>query len=215
MRDSARWPGQIEEAYFTLEQVRALSSTIRSEVFWTFSYQEPYSTSDVAKMLMRSAPTVRYHVNELLKADLIYPVETRKRRSRTEEAFVHRIVRPYTPRPPYDEAYRHEVDRGLSAILRSAERERRAFLDLAQVDDSTHDLHLFRQAYIRLKPEKVAQLRKRLIDVLYEFIPDNDPEGIRMHVMGYLAPVFGESERLFEEKTGRKLKSDAEPTPEG
>src|SRR5687767_4085828 len=116
-------PGQVLTANFSLVQVRALSSVARSEVFWAFSPTEPRSANDVAAALRRTPPTVRYHVNELIKADMLLAVETRRRRSRTEEAYVHRIVRGYTPAPPYDKEYLEEMHRGLAAIFRHAERE--------------------------------------------------------------------------------------------
>jgi hypothetical protein len=100
MPSAELWPGQVDRAIFTLAQVRALSSVVRSEVFWAFSAFEPRSTNEVATAIRRTSPTVRYHVNELLKADMLIAVETRKKRSRIEEAYVHKMVRGYTPAPP-------------------------------------------------------------------------------------------------------------------
>ena len=114
-----RWPGQIERGILDLAQVRALASPARAEVYYAFSAEEPLSTNEVAVSLRRAAPTVRYHVNELMKAGLLLDVESRKRHARTESAYVHAMVYAFTARPPYEPEYLEEIHKGFEAILRT------------------------------------------------------------------------------------------------
>lgn len=200
------WPGQIEEAYLDLNQVRALASVVRSEVYWAFQTTEPLSTSDVARMLRRAAPTVRYHVNELLKVDLLLAVETRKRRSRIEDAYVHRIARAFTPRPPYDDEYLAEMNRGFAAILRAMERERASALTAANEDPPFYDHTLFRQAVIRIAPGRMRDLRQELVELLTRYGSSRDEEGTLVRIAAYMDPLIGESERHYRLTTGRELR---------
>jgi hypothetical protein len=199
------WPGQIEKANFSLDQVRALSSVARSEVFWAFSPTEPRSANEVAQAIRRSSPTVRYHINELIKADMLFSVETRRRRSRTEEAYVHRIVKGYTPPPPYSQDYLTEMHRGLAAIFRHAEREREALLVTGNEDPDFARKHIFRHAYLRLGPEKVAKLNQEMVELIYRYWDQEDPEGISMHLFGFTCPTLGESQERFLATTGKEI----------
>jgi hypothetical protein len=199
------WPGQVEEGNFSLTQVRALSSVARSEVFWAFSPTEPRSANEIASLIRRTRPTVRYHVNELIKADMLVAVQTRRRRSRTEEAYVHRIVRGYTPGPPYDKDYLAEMHRGLAAIFRHTEREREACLITGNEEPAYGVNHSFRQAYLRLSPEKIEILKKELSDVIYKYWGNEDAEGTMVHVMGLICPTLAESQDRFRTLTGKEI----------
>jgi len=205
MPSSKLWPGQVEKGFFTLEQVRALSSVARAEVFWAFTGAEPRSTNDVAEAIGRAAPTVRYHVNELVKADLLLVAETRKRHSRTEEAYVHKLLWGYTPRPPMDREYLVEVMRGFASIMKAMELERTAALLVSNEDQPFYDNTAFRHAFVRLSPAKMADLRAKLEKVVYEYRDDEDDEGIVVHIVGFMAPVILESRRRYKELAGRDL----------
>jgi hypothetical protein len=199
------WPGQDEEIIFNLVQLRALSSVARSEVFWAFSNIEPRSTNEVAVAIRRTSPTVRYHVNELLKANMLLAVETRKRRSRTEEAYVHSFVKGYTPRPPFEKEYIDEMNRGLSGILRSLEKERAAGMLVANEEPSYYQIMQFRHEFLRLGPKEIQELRKKLADLIYEYDDKQDPNGVSIHLAGFMAPVYWESQAKYFELTGKQL----------
>jgi len=207
MPSAELWPGQVDRAIFTLAQVRALSSVVRSEVFWAFSAFEPRSTNEIAVAIRRTPPTVRYHVNELLKADMLLAVETRKKRSRIEEAYVHKMVRGYTPAPPYEKEYMNEMNRGLAAILRSMEKEREACLAVGDEDTAFDKFNLFRHSYLKLSPAKIAELRKRIAELADEEwgSEDESDDGIAIHVVGYFAPTIMESQLHYRKVTGQDL----------
>jgi hypothetical protein len=188
-----RWPGQVERGILDLAQVRALASPARSEVYYAFSAEEPMSTSEVAVSLRRAAPTVRYHVNELVKANLLLDVETRKRHARTESAYVHSMVYAFTARPPYPPEYLEEIHKGFGAILRTMERERKTSLAVAQIDPGFYDFVGFRHNFITLPADQLARFKSRMYEVLEEFEQYADPEGILTHVVSYISPVIAES----------------------
>lgn len=200
------WPGQVQKAYFTLDQVKALSSLVRSEVFYAFSATEPLSSGDVATATHRTAPTVRYHVNELIRVGLLIPVETRKKRSRTEEAYVQAMVDGYTPRPPFEKEYLEEMHRGFGAILRGIERERASALAVANEDAEFYNLTNFRHTFLKLTPERAAELRKKLNAVVLDFLEDQDPNAIALHAVTYMSPLPSESRKRYREVTGKDLK---------
>lgn len=210
---NAGWPGQIEQGTFDLAQVRALSSVVRAEIYYTFNPDEPLSTADVARAVGRGAATVRYHVNELLKVDLLMPVETRKRHARTEDAYVHRFAIGLTSLPPWTPEYLAAINRGFEALVRKMIRERAATMAVANLQPDYYPLNLFRIATLRLNEHQIGELRKKLADLVFEYLPKQDPNGLKMEVAGYLAPSKQDSERKFFELTGSKLVYRAEPEP--
>lgn len=188
-----RWPGQVERGILDLVQVRALASPARAEVYYAFSAEEPLSTHEVAISLRRAAPTVRYHVNELVKAGLLLDVESRKRHARTESAYVHAMVYAFTARPPYEPEYLEEIHKGFGAILRTMERERKTCLAVAQIDPDFYNFVGFRHNFITLPPEHLTRFKARMYEVLGEFEQYADPNGILTHVVSYISPVIAES----------------------
>jgi len=199
------WPGQVEKAFFTLEQVRALSSAVRAEVLWAFSSVEPRSTNEVAEAIQRTAPTVRYHVNELLKADLLIVAETRKKRSRTEEAYVHKISWGYTPKPPFEKEYMAQMHRGLSSIFKAMDKERAMALVTSNEETSYYDNTAFQHTFVRISPAKIALIRQKIFDLVDILVDEDDEHGVAVHIAGFMAPVVMESRRKYKSLTGREL----------
>jgi predicted transcriptional regulator len=98
-------PNQIERLEINLEQMRGLSSTVRADVFWSFHAIAQKSVNDIAKELGKSAQTIHYHVNALIKLELLVPGETRKKRSRTEQLYVRRARTSVDPSVGATEEY--------------------------------------------------------------------------------------------------------------
>lgn len=199
------WPGQEEVLIFNLAQLKSLSSIARSEVFWAFSATDPKSTTDIAAAINRTAPTVRYHVNELVKADMLVVAGTRKRRSRTEELYVQKFHWGYTSKPPYDPEYLDEINRGFAAICRAMNRERAATTIVGNIDLPFYSKTHFTHAFIKLGPEKLKELDKRFRELINEFDDaEEDGEDV-LHIATFFAPVLQVSQRRYRELTGNEL----------
>jgi hypothetical protein len=75
MEDRPLFAGQVERLEFDLEQIKAIASPARSEVFWGYSSREPSSVQEVAQGMNRSTGTVHYHTNELVRVGLLIQAE--------------------------------------------------------------------------------------------------------------------------------------------
>ena len=208
MAERTYWPEQIGFGIYSLEQVKALSSAVRAEVYWSFAGEQPKSTLEIAQMLKRSPSTVRYHTNELIKAGLLIAVETRKRRSRTEEAYVHKIVEGFTAKAPWEPEYMEEVNRGFDSILRGMSRERRLAYEVSNLDHEFYNNIFYNRYTVRLTPQNIAKLRKKLRDIMVEFDQLDDPKGMRMQFSAYMAPDRSESMARYHELTGKEWGGD-------
>ncbi len=197
MRTKPRFPGQSDRSIFTLEQAEALTSAIRSEVFWAFDAFEPHSAADVASALGKSAQTVHYHVHELVDVGLLIGVETRKRRARTETLYVHGSLNFLGQGPKASAEYRACVRKGFTAITRAMAREEEALQDVYDVpDDSISAFSAYRRESFRLSPEQAAWLKSRLSEVLAEALNlEPSEDGTRVNVAIYMKPTQGESRR--------------------
>jgi predicted transcriptional regulator len=208
MAERTFWPEQIGYGIYTLEQVKALSSAVRAEVYWSFAAEQPMSTLEIAQMLKRSPSTVRYHANELIKVGLLIAVETRKRRSRTEEAYVHKIVEAFTAKAPWEPEYMEEVNRGFDSILRGMSRERRLGYEVSNLDPDFYNNIFYNRYTVRLSPTNLAKLRKKLREIMVEFDQLDDPKGLRIQYSSYVCPDRSESMARYRELTGKEWGGD-------
>lgn len=208
MAQKTRWPGQVEQIEFDLAQVTAIASVARSEVFWAFGSDVPLSVADVARAIGKSAQTVRYHVNELLEVDLLMVAETRKRRSRIEEAYVHRALGNYTSKPPFSKEYSRQMIRGYRALMRSMSAERAALIRLERVDPEMNVYDALRYWTLHLTPAGAARVKKRLYDIIAEIEDEEDPGGIRVHVGTYMAAALSETRAIYQKLMGQPMPSE-------
>jgi predicted ArsR family transcriptional regulator len=203
------YPGQSKRAVFTLDQVKALTSAIRSEVFWAFNPNEPLSAAEVASALAKSAQTVHYHVHELVGAGLLIGVETRKKRARTETLYVHSSLDFVGQGPKAPKEYREHIRDGFAAITRAMVREEEALHRVFDADDaSIAQFSAYRRASVRLSPERAAYFKQRLYEVLTEMEAQaEDPQGIRVNAAVFMKPTQAESRQWLERLKGRKPKA--------
>lgn len=202
------FPGQAEKLVFSLDQLRTLTSSIRTEVFYAFSAYQPQSVSDVAKALGKSAQTVHYHVNELVSKNLLISVAERTRRSRTEKLYVHAALSNISkPLRDADEEYRTEIVKGFLALMRSISREGAEAHDVIAVDPNFSKAITNRQKLFRVSSlERAQELKQKLQRVLDEMVENDDPEGQYMvRVSLVMTPSAATSRtRLREKKKSRK-----------
>lgn len=181
---------------FELEHVTAIASASRSEVFWAFDKDEPLSTKQVAAGLGKSAQTVRYHVNELVAIGLLLPVEVRKSRSRTEEAYVQSAFEFRAKAPPVSQEYQEQMIRGFDSILRQMSRERAEMVRLMNVDPDLIRYLGYRRYTIRVNPDNAKELRRRLVQLAEDARELETKEGVRVHYTVYMSATASESQKF-------------------
>ncbi|MBX3111423.1 MAG: helix-turn-helix transcriptional regulator [Fimbriimonadaceae bacterium] len=199
------WPGQADVSEFTLDQVRAIASSSRSMVFWTFSSRTPLSVAEVGKIIGKSAQSVRYHTNELLKVGLLLVADTRRRHARTEEAYVRSSVKLVTKGPPVSPDYDFERRRGFQALWRRFDRDRTAAFQLEDFDISLQVPHHFWMETARLSPEDLRRFRAEATALVEKYVALDREDGIRASLVTLSVPAFNESAQRFKAATGRKL----------
>lgn len=201
------FPGQKKRLYFDMEQLEALASPIRAEVFWSFTKDQPQSVSEVAKALGKSAQTVHYHVNALVEVGLLISVAERKSRARMEKLYVHSASQLFTkPDAPFEE--HGPMIRGFKAITRSMAREYETMWRAIERNPDFGSCRLIRRISVRMSEERAVRVKNLLKELADELmVSASDPEGSRVNVYMFMAPTLGESRRLLETRNGGKAKS--------
>ena len=203
------WKGQVDVLEFNLDQVTAIASQARSEVFWAFGSETPMSAQEIAKEIGKSAQTVRYHINELVRVGLLMPVEHRKRRSRIEEAYVHPARGLYfKSQPGLSEEYVQQMDRGFQAMARFMGQERDAIVRLRNIDFDYNVFQVFVTYTVRFKPEKAARVKQMLLELLDDAEEMGEDDGLRTKVAVYMSLSLGESTKILKER-GRSKRRQA------
>lgn len=208
------YPGQVERLEFDLDQLTAIASAPRSEVFWTFRSDEPLSIAEAAREMGKPAASVGYHVNELVRVGLLIVVGQRRSHSRTEKLYVHAGLQCYGRGHPMTPEYRRQGARGFSAILRMFARERAALHRVLPHRMDLGDFCLFSVFSIRLKREDALELREEMRSVLRKYLERQDPSGTRVHLTAISHPDMGEIRGSYLSATGEVLGEEAEDTEE-
>lgn len=164
------------------------------------------SVQEVAIAIKKSPQSVRYHTNDLLKVDLIFPVVLRKKRSRTEEAYVWRAIDYSTPAPPHASEYLAEMIRGYRAIMRQRDREREAALHLINEFPDLHLVDLFWLSNVRLTVGALPAIRAKLKKFIQELEEMDTESGHRTTFYFGAAPNIGATRQIYHDLTGKPLK---------
>jgi biotin operon repressor len=191
--------------------VTAIASASRSEVFWSFSSEEPLSVKEVASRLGKSAGSVNYHVLELVRVGLLIPVAERKRVARTEKLYVHVARGLFGQREPVSEEYRREGLRGFASILRIFVRERTALLHALAHAPQLNDFQMFAVHTVRLRPEDAVRLRSELAEVIRRYEGRDDTDGGKIRLCAMIVPEMGEIRAAYRVATGQDIGASSEP----
>lgn len=192
--------GQVDRIYFNLEQLESLASPIRSEVFWTFSSDQPMSVSEVARAVGKSAQTVHYHVNGLVEAELLVAVAERKRGARMEKLYVHRGLTNYSMGARAPKEQFKPMIKGFQAMTRSMAREWEALHEIYMQDPEVVPPGIFHRASARMTHEQSVAWRKRIVDMTAEIAAmESDPDGVRTNVSFLMTPTLGESRQILKD----------------
>jgi len=204
--DTPRWKGQVDVLYFDQDQITAIASAVRSEIFWTFAWDEPMSAREIAQAVGKSAQTVRYHINELVRVGLLLAVEHRKRRSRLEEAYVQAgIVNLTKPRPVPPE-YQEQMNKGFDSMMRAVSKERSLAGAVLNERADLRSYARFHKSLIRLGPKEAEQVQKILVEAIKQCEDKEQDEGLRTNVWVYMCPSAGESRRILNEQKSEPRK---------
>lgn len=201
MADQELFPGQKREAVFDIEQVKALASPPRSEVFWSFSNKVPLSVAEVARSIGKTAQSVHYHAGELEAAGLLLPVGTRKRRSRTEILYVH-TARGFKSQGKHGSPeYRQYSHKAFVAMVRDMARENATLHRAVDVDPDFADYFSFSRRTLLLTFEDALKIRARLSEIAAELTdsPANEPR-LRFNVITYISPKADASKEIVRRK---------------
>lgn len=205
MGSRIHWPGQVELQVFNLEQVTAIASSSRSEVFWAFSAAEPLSVNELSTIIKKSPQSIRYHVNELVKADLIFPVKTTKRHSRIEESYVRRGVECISAKVPVTKEYERQMNRGFRSMLRQMDRNRSNLMSLNNRFPEHRMPNTFRFSNMRVPVSKVGEIIAEMDRLMDKMIALESDEGLRVSFTMLLIPSMGEVIRLHRQLTGEEM----------
>ncbi len=195
------WPGQVEELYFDLDQVRTLCSPIRSLVFWSLDSYEAKSATDLCTEIGKTAQTVRYHLAALLKLDLIMPMGSRRRRSRTESLYVRKARRSFTVSDGSEE-YNRCIVRSVKLETQKLARETAYFYGWREQDAESAVFGGYRQFHIRLSAERAQKLKDDLRDILFAASFDQVPAeegGTEIHAFTMVVPTLFQTRSWAQE----------------
>lgn len=185
-------PNQIERLEINLEQMRGLSSTVRADVFWSFHAIDQKSVNDVAKELGKSAQTIHYHVNALVKVGLLVPGETRRKRSRTEQLYVRKARTSVDPSVGASEEYNRYRARAFKLETQRMVVEDSHFWGMLEQDPEIIHFSVFRKYRLMLTKERASKLRWDLVKVLLDAVRDHTPAsegGVQVNSIVYMKPT--------------------------
>lgn len=210
MQERLPYPGQIQELIFSKEQLLALASAPRSQVLWAFNEFEPLSVAQVASLIGKSPQSVHYHVNTLVDLGLLLAVETRRKRSREERAYVHAALGLYAPPPPLPKGYADAMSLGFAAIMRQAIREKTLVHRVLEEDASIQPYSAFRIANATVSEEDALAIRNLLYEALDRANRMGGTEGVRVTISVMMLPAVGESAAWYRRATGHPIPDDSE-----
>lgn len=201
------WPGQVEDLYYDLDQVRTLCSPIRSLVFWSLDSYEAKSATDVATEIGKTAQTVRYHLSALLKLDLIMPLTTRKKRSRTETLYVRKARRSLT-RADAGQEYNRYIVRSIKLETQKIIREVAHFYGYREHDLPKRAFSGYRHFQMRLTAERAKNLEndlRMLLQNAAESQDADDGDAAEVHAFSIIVPTLPQT-RAWAKAAGLNIK---------
>ncbi|MEI7577084.1 MAG: helix-turn-helix domain-containing protein [Armatimonadota bacterium] len=150
------------EVVLSEEQLKCLASPVRADVFETLKSKGRVSARELSTSMGMSAQTIYFHLNELLKVELVEVVERRAATKRPENVFAATALSYRFPEGQPD--IEHLVLKSISATLR---RVMRNFESHAHDSENAQIL----RTVICLSEEDLSIFKKMIFDAL-EFARD-------------------------------------------
>ena len=186
--------GQSERHLLDLAQVKALSSSMKSQAFWSFNAYEPKSIADVAKLIGKTPQSMYGHVEKLVEVGLLLPAGTRQKRSRTEHLYVS--IAPIC-RGILDggkEYNRYRV-RGFKLHTQNMVREYAHGSGALETDIAIGYLSQYRRYHLRISQDRARKLIMDMTQLMVEAMSEDIPEGTetyRFNAMAYVSLTLSE-----------------------
>jgi hypothetical protein len=207
MTEKPPFPGQVERIDFNLEQLQALASPVRSEVFWTFTRDHPQSVAEVARAIGKSAQTVHYHVNGLVEVGLLIAVDERKRGARMEKLYVFAARMLFSRGPGAPIEHFKPIVKGFQAITRTMGREFESLCDVYVDHPELGPYGVIRRVSARVNLDRAAAINRRLNALADEIMAmEADEDGIRININILMTPTLGESRQILKDAKSAKTK---------
>lgn len=205
MADRTLYPGQQEQLTYNYEQLLALTSVARTSVLWGFNENKPLSVAEVAQLIGKSPQSVHAHVNKLVEVGLLIAVETRKKRSRTEKAYVYAARELFTPQPPYTREAREALSVRFAALMRQSVREMTLAHSVMELDPAFQAYTFSRFYNVMVTEEEARAIRRFLQETLVAASRMSKGEGARVTLACLMLPAVGESTARYRELTGEGI----------
>jgi hypothetical protein len=194
------FPGQSARLTFTTEQVRAIAAVTRNEIFWSFSPDEPRSAADVAQETGKSAPSVHYHVQELVQVGLLVPGATRKRRSRTETLYVHGAKAYVSQGVTAPKEYREYSHKTFAAMTRGLANDNAALHKVIDQHPELGEYYFLSRRSVRLTRKQAEAVRKMISDFASSVENMDEAEGERLNLFVVIAPTMATCKKWSRRK---------------
>ena len=208
MAERTLFPGQEEQLTYNGEQLLALTSVARTSVLWGFNENKALSVAEVAQLIGKSPQSVHAHVNKLVEVGLLIAVETRKKRSRTEKAYVYAARELFTPQPPYTPESRQALSARFAALMRHSVREMSLAHAVMEKDPSFQAYTFSRFYNVMVSEEEAWAIRRFFQEALLGASRMSKGEGARVTLACIMLPAVGESTARYRELTGEGIGDD-------
>lgn len=205
MAEKPLFPGQVEQLFYTLEQLRATTSVARTTVLWGFNEHTPLSVAEVARVIGKTPQCVHTHVKKLVEVGLLIAVETRKKRSRTEKAYVYAARELFTPPQPCPPEFLGPMNERFANFMRNSIREMELARSVMQHDNTYGAFAIMRYYNIIVTEEEARAIRAYMLSCMKKASEMHSGEGRRVTISFAMLPAVGESVQHYEELTGESL----------
>lgn len=204
-----KFPGQTALLYFNRDQLEVLSSVACNEVFNSMLPTEARSIRESAQDLGKSPASVGEHVASLLDVGLVIKAGSRKRRSRTEQLYIHKSYNNRIEMTGQEQDVLELFIKQFRGEMRACERQLEAYVRIRSVDESIRIFGMHEWSSVFLTPENSLKVKEAIQDVhdLMTRLAESDAEKredgehIRIKLSSVMFPTASESKRLLDESS--------------
>ena len=126
-------------------------------------------------------------------------------------AFGHAAAKLFVrPTPPSEQ--HGPITKGFKGLTRLMAREFEAMWEAIDADPSFQPVGLNRKIAMRIRPERVAELKRRVLELTDDLMDTpSDDEGPHIHMYVFLTPTLGVSQDWIEKKTRARKRTTKQP----